>query len=166
MPRRLLLSSLSVLAVVGLAACGSDSSSSATTAGAGADTTTASGGSDTTAAAGAASVQTASSGLGTILVDGAGATVYMFQKDTATTSACTGGCADKWPSLSGPATVGAGLDATLLTTITGANGEQQLAYNGHPLYHFAGDAKPGDTTGQKVGGVWFVLDATGNPITT
>ncbi|MFM2077826.1 MAG: hypothetical protein RJA49_1716 [Actinomycetota bacterium] len=163
MHRRLLLSSVSVLAVIGLAACGSDSTSTATTAGAGAtETTTASGGSTATAA----SVQTATSGLGTILVDAAGATVYMFQKDTATTSACTGGCADKWPSLSGPATVGAGLDASLLTTITGANGEQQLAYNGHPLYHFAGDAKPGDTTGQKVGGVWFVLDATGNPITT
>jgi predicted lipoprotein with Yx(FWY)xxD motif len=162
MHRRFALSSVAVIALIVLAACGSDSTSTATSAGAAADTTTASGGST----AGAASVQTATSGLGTILVDSAGATVYMFQKDTPTSSACSGACADKWPSVTGAATVGEGLDASLLTTITGANGEQQLAYNGHPLYHFAGDSKPGDTNGQKVGDVWFVLDATGSPITT
>jgi len=57
--------------------------------------------------------------------------------------------------------VGEGLDASLLGTTERTTGETQATYNGWPLYSYAGDAAPGDTTGQGVGGVWFALDASG-----
>ena len=49
-------------------------------------------------------------------------------------------------------------------TIVRTDGTNQVTFNGHPVYYYAKDANPGDTTGQKVGGVWFVIDAHGNPI--
>jgi predicted lipoprotein with Yx(FWY)xxD motif len=122
----------------------------------------------TTAAVAAsdAAVQLVDNPLGTILVDGKGMTLYLFTKDTATTSNCAGACLTAWPPLTATSVpkVGTGLDAASFTLADGAAGTKLLTFNGHPLYYFAKDTKPGDTTGQKVGGVWFVLDAKGNPI--
>jgi len=53
----------------------------------------------------------------------------------------------------------------MVGTITGIDGEPQLTLNGWPLYYFAGDAAPGDTNGQGVGGVWWVLTPAGELIT-
>lgn len=102
--------------------------------------------------------------LGSILVDGAGMTLYMFTKDSANTSACEGQCLVAWPPLIGVPTEGAGVDDSKLGSFTRDDGRVQATYNGWPLYYWMNDAKPGDATGQKVQGVWFVLDRDGEPI--
>jgi hypothetical protein len=56
----------------------------------------------------------------------------------------------------------------LVGTTTRADGAQQVIYNGHPLYLFAGDQKAGDTNGQGVnafGGSWYALTGTGDQVT-
>jgi predicted lipoprotein with Yx(FWY)xxD motif len=110
---------------------------------------------------GATTVAVASSRLGDILVDAEGRTLYAFTKDNGDQSACSGQCAANWPALTGTATAGTGVQASLLSASTQANGDSQVTYDGRPLYYFAGDAKPGDTNGQGVGGAWFALTADG-----
>jgi len=109
-------------------------------------------------------VQLVDSDLGEILADSEGRTLYLFTKDSGTTSACTGDCATKWPPLHGPAEPGEGLDEEDFATITGSDGQPQTTFYGHPLYYFSGDSAPGDINGQGVGGFWWVLDKDGNPI--
>jgi len=108
----------------------------------------------------------ADTGLGSILVDGKGMTLYMFTKDTqgSNASACTGQCLTAWPPLMGKPTAGKGADDSKLGSFALPDGSTQATYNGWPLYYWKGDVKAGDTAGQKVGGVWFVLDKDGNPI--
>jgi predicted lipoprotein with Yx(FWY)xxD motif len=120
----------------------------------------------TTPAASAATVQLVQSSLGTILADAKGSTLYVFTKDSGGTSACSGGCATAWPAFTTAATPGTGLDAEDFGTIARDDGTQQVTFYGHPLYTFAGDAKPGDVTGQGSNGVWFVVGADGTPIET
>lgn len=105
-------------------------------------------------------------GLGSILVDGKGMTLYMFTKDTqgSNASACAGPCLTAWPPLAGKPTAGKGADDSKLGSFAKPDGSMQATYNGWPLYYWKGDVKAGDTSGQKVGGVWFVLDKAGNPI--
>ena len=110
---------------------------------------------------GAITVAVASSQLGDILVDAEGRTLYAFTRDKGDQSACSGQCAANWPALTGTATAGTGVQASLLSTALQANGDTQVTYGGRPLYYFAGDAKPGDTNGQGVGDVWFALTADG-----
>ena len=100
--------------------------------------------------------------LGDILADAEGRTLYAFTKDKGDQSAYGGQCADNWPALTGTATAGTGVQASLLSAAMQANGDGQVTYSGRPLYYFAGDAKPGDTNGQGVGNVWFVLTADGS----
>ena len=106
------------------------------------------------------------SSLGSIVVDGKGMTLYMFTKDTqnSNASACTGQCLAAWPPLYGKPTAGKGADDSKLGSFALPNGSTQATYNGWPLYYWKGDTKAGDTSGQKVGGVWFVLGKDGNPI--
>ncbi len=116
-------------------------------------------------AAGEATVMTAESDLGTILVDGDGNTLYMFMPDNQGASTCTGGCLDAWPALLGPAVAGEGADASLFGTAARPDdGTQQVTYNGWPLYYFAQDAAPGDINGQGASDVWYVMDPTGTPV--
>ena len=117
----------------------------------------------TTATQGASgtTVAVTSSKLGNILADGDGRTLYAFTKDKGDQSVCSGDCATSWPALTGTASAGTGVQATLLSTSMQADGKSQVTYSGKPLYHFAGDAKPGDTNGQDVGNVWFALTADG-----
>ena len=115
-----------------------------------------------TAATGLAVAQNAT--LGSFLTDNAGRTLYLFLRDTANSSNCTGTCAQTWPPLSiTSAQGGTGVNASMLGTITRADGTTQVTYNGHPLYYFADDTNPGDTKGQGVGGNWFVVTPDGNP---
>lgn len=144
---------LAALAVA-LAACGGDDGASGTAAPAAPETTAAQ-------EASGATVAVASSRLGEILVDAEGRTLYAFTKDKGDQSACSGECATNWPALTGTATAGTGAQASLLSTSMQPNGTAQVTYDGRPLYYFAGDAKPGDTNGQGVGDVWFVLTADG-----
>jgi len=118
----------------------------------------------------AASLKTASSPDGQILVDGAGRTLYLFQADTGTTSACTGACAVAWPPETTTGTPTAtGLTASDVGTSPRADKSTQVTYNGHPLYYFAHDAKAGDINGQGVnafGGAWYLVSPSGAAITT
>lgn len=96
--------------------------------------------------------------LGTFLTDAEGMTLYLFTKDVPGTSNCSGECLANWPAFvaSDPLTLPDGVPGEL-TQITRDDGTQQVAYNGIPLYYFAADAAPGDTNGQGVGDVWFVV---------
>ena len=101
--------------------------------------------------------------LGSFLVDAKGMTLYLYTKDSPNTSACYGGCATIWPPLltTGAATAGAGVTASLLGTTKRTDGTTQVTYNGWPLYYYAGDKATGDTTGENVQGVWFVITPAG-----
>jgi predicted lipoprotein with Yx(FWY)xxD motif len=116
-----------------------------------------------------ATVGVANSGLGKILVDSQGRTLYLFQKDSGTTSKCVGACTSTWPPLreSGNPTAGSGASASMLETSTRSDGKPQVTYNGHPLYRYQGDQKPGDTNGQGLtafGAAWFALSPAGAQI--
>jgi predicted lipoprotein with Yx(FWY)xxD motif len=106
--------------------------------------------------------------LGKILVDAKGRSLYLFEADKPNMSNCSGACQSLWPPLTSnakPQAKGGVLAAKIGTTTGGA--KQQVTYNGHPLYYYAGDQKPGDTTGQglnQFGAAWYVLAATGNKI--
>ena len=98
--------------------------------------------------------------LGPLLTDAQGKTLYMFTTDKPGVSNCSGECASFWPPFtvdsstlpSGPDAVAAGLGTT-----SRDDGSQQVTYNGVPLYYWIKDTKPGDTLGQGVNGVWFVV---------
>lgn len=87
------------------------------------------------------------------LVDSNGMTVYTYDPDAPGVSNCNGGCARAWPPVPAPASVEAPYSA-----ITRADGSKQLAYENHPLYTYVGDSKPGDTTGDGLGGVWHIVN--------
>jgi predicted lipoprotein with Yx(FWY)xxD motif len=119
----------------------------------------------------AATIGVASTGLGQILVNSQGVTLYLFKADQGAKSACTGACAGAWPPLlvKGRPTVGTGANASLVGTTTRSEGTTQVTYNGHPLYLFAQDQKAGETKGQGVsafGAGWFVLNSAGNQVST
>lgn len=116
----------------------------------------------TGASAGAATIGTADSDLGTVLVDADGHTLYLFEQDTGSSSTCTGDCATTWPPVitSGDATAVDGASGSLGTT-TRDDGTTQVTYDGHPLYRYSGDAAAGDTNGQGIGGVWFASTPEG-----
>jgi predicted lipoprotein with Yx(FWY)xxD motif len=109
-------------------------------------------------------VAVANTGLGEVLVDAKGRTLYVFTKDKGDQSVCSGKCAVAWPALTvtGAATPGTGVEASLLSTSKQANGSSQVTYGGKPLYHFAGDKAPGDTNGQGLNGVWWVVKGDGS----
>lgn len=99
----------------------------------------------------------------TILVDAdKGMTLYYFTPDKGTGKVtCTGTCLTNWPPLLLPSTVtkptgDKGVTGTL-SLLPSPNGGMQVVYNGWPLYFWIKDTKPGDTTGQNVGGKWFVV---------
>jgi predicted lipoprotein with Yx(FWY)xxD motif len=120
------------------------------------------------AAAADALLMTADSSLGEIVVDAEGNTVYMFDSDTqgGDASTCEGQCATNWPAVTSDSDAPE-VDASVtgeIGTITGVDGSTQLTLNGWPLYYFAGDSAPGDTNGQGVNGVWWVLTPAGEKI--
>ena len=106
--------------------------------------------------------------LGSFLVDDKGMTLYLFTKDTPNTSNCYDKCATAWPPLltTGDPVAGEGIDASFLGTTTRKDGSIQVTYNGWPLYYYEKDKAPGDVVGQDVGGVWFVVSATGEQVNT
>jgi predicted lipoprotein with Yx(FWY)xxD motif len=151
-----------VLVALAVAGCGGDDDDQATAA-AGPPKTTG-GGSATIGVANAAS-------LGRILVDSQGRTVYLFVKDTAATSTCSGECAVDWPPVTtkGKPKVGSGVTANEVGTTPRSDGKTQVTYNGHPLYLFEGDNEAGDTNGQGIsafGARWYVLSPAGNQVTS
>lgn len=102
--------------------------------------------------------------FGPILVDGEGRSLYLFTNDTGPESTCYDQCAEAWPALTGEAGAEGEADEGLLGTTERDDGETQVTYADHPLYYFAADEAPGDTNGQGVGGVWFLVDPRGEPV--
>ncbi len=104
--------------------------------------------------------------FGSILTDAQGRTLYLLTKDGPNAPTCYNDCAKIWPPLlaNGASTAGTGLDASKLGTVMRTDGGTQVAYNGHPLYYYAPDKNPGDTNGEGIGGVWFVVSPSGEPI--
>lgn len=110
----------------------------------------------------------ANPGLGAILTDAQGMTLYLFANDKPIKpqSSCTGDCPTTWPLVraSEGSGVGAALDPAKLGEVTRADGLVQRTYNDWPLYRFSGDTAPGLTNGQGVKGIWHVAGVDGEPI--
>lgn len=85
-----------------------------------------------------------------------GRTLYTFDKDAASKSNCNGACIAAWPAFTVANPAAADAD---FTVIKRDDGSTQWAFQGKPLYFFAGDAQPGDMNGDKSGGVWHVVPA-------
>jgi len=104
--------------------------------------------------------------LGKILVGDKGMTLYMFTKDGPDQSNCNAECLAKWPPLltQGNPTLGEGVDASLVGTASLPDGSKIVTYNKMPLYYWVKDTKPGDTTGQGVGEVWYVVSPLGKVV--
>ncbi len=106
----------------------------------------------------------AADSLGTYLTDQTGRTLYMYTKDTVGISNCYDACATAWPPLMTQADPALPSDiAGVIGTTQRTDGGLQVTYNGMPLYYWVKDQKPGDTTGQNVGGVWFVINPAPAP---
>ena len=111
-------------------------------------------------------VAVTSSGLGRILVDGRGRTLYLFENDKRGKSTCTGHCASFWPPLiaSGKPLATAGAKTSLLGTTKRGDGRLQVTYNHHPLYTFVNDIRKGQTNGEAVdafGAEWYAVSPGG-----
>lgn len=143
-----------------MSACGDDSSDETDAD----STTTSEAGTDGTEAApsGDGTVETASTDLGEVLVDGEGFTLYGFTPDAGGVPTCNAGCATSWP----PLTVDSeelpeGLDADLFSVVERDDGSFQLVAGEWPLYRYSGDEGPGDVNGQGIGEQWFVVTPEG-----
>lgn len=173
------LAGLMVAATV-LAACGSSSgtgasSTTSTTSKASSTSTSASTSSTSSTTPPDYEVQVGTvSGLGKVLVNGRGLTLYLFVPDKQSgSSTCYNACAQGWPPLLLPTGVttpvaGAGVQASLLGTTHRSDGTTQITYNKWPLYLWQGDSEPGQATGQglnNLGGLWYVLSPSGSEIT-
>ena len=166
-----------LVAVMALAACGADepaASDSAASEPAAAESEPAAVASEASsevssepvAGTGTGTIAVESSDLGDILVDGEGMTLYVFDNDTDENSTCYDDCEANWPPLTGEVGAGDGVDESLLGTSEREDGTTQVTYGGKPLYYFAGDQAAGDTNGQAVGDVWWVVGADGEAITS
>ena len=131
----------------GAAAC--SSSSAGTSAGSGTP-------SSAPASGGGAVVKSATIGGVAVVTNARGFTLYSFAPDTATTSKCSGPCAQIWPPLTGPVAAAQGVTGKL-GTITRSDGSKQATYDGHPLYSYTADTTPGQANGNNLnlnGGIW------------
>ncbi|MBS1675940.1 MAG: hypothetical protein JST08_01000 [Actinobacteria bacterium] len=147
-------------ATLALAACGSSGGSTTTT------TTEAGGG----APSGGGPVVGARSvpGVGTVLVNNVGKTLYVFAPDNKSEVTCTEACAAVWPPLKteagGEAEASGEVKASLLGADPDPEGGEVVTYAGWPLYTYVADTSPGSATGQGVnlnGGYWYVITPAG-----
>jgi predicted lipoprotein with Yx(FWY)xxD motif len=164
---------IAVVSVGGLAACGDDGDSSGSSAPA---TTTATAGETRTAASRqprkarrTTTLRVRNSRFGRILVDGNGRALYLFTREGSTKSRCYGQCAVAWPPFyaRGRLRAGKGLDAGKLRSSRRRDGRRIVTYNGHPLYYYVTDRKPGQITCHDVvefGGTWLVVNPAGNAV--
>jgi predicted lipoprotein with Yx(FWY)xxD motif len=107
--------------------------------------------------------------FGRILVDGRGRALYLFTREPSTKSRCYGQCAVAWPPFyaRGELRSGSGLDGDKLRSSRRRDGRRIVTYNGHPLYYYVSDRKPGQVTCHDVvefGGTWLVVNPEGNAV--
>jgi predicted lipoprotein with Yx(FWY)xxD motif len=110
-------------------------------------------------------------GLGTVLVDSRGKTLYQFLPDADKHVTCTGGCASIWPPVMLPTgakvSASGGVKASLLSSDPDPSGGRVVTYAGWPLYSYVADSSPGSHSGQGVnlnGGLWYVMSPAGKAI--
>ena len=170
---------VAVVAVMAIAGCGSSGGSTSSSA---ESETASSGGGGLYGGGEEASQTTASStageatpislgsaaGVGKVLVNSEGLTLYYFQKDKkgSGVSKCEGACAEGWPPLTteGEPEAMSGVNASMLGTIERNDGTTQVTYAGWPLYTFVEDSKPGEDNGtdsKAFGASWYPLHGNG-----
>lgn len=157
---------LAVVAAVVIAGCGGGGSSSSSSEASGSENASA-----TTSGEGGSGGGTISAteveGLGSVLVDSEGMTVYLFTPDEGgSKSTCYGECEAAWPPVlaEGKPTAGEGAMSSALGTTKRKDGTTQVTYDGHPVYTYSGDQAPGEVNGQEFDGTWFVLDESGSAV--
>lgn len=174
------LAALALVAALAIAGCGSSGSSSTSSGGSETSGTTASSGGgayggeeseenvSTTSGEAAPVAVGSAAGVGKVLVDSNGMTLYYFQKDQKGSgkSKCEGACASAWPPLttSGEAEAMSGVNSSMLGTIERPDGTTQVTYAGWPLYTFVEDKKPGEDNGtdsKAFGASWYPLHPNG-----
>lgn len=153
----------SVVAGLALVACSNGGSGSGSGGNGGA---AGNGGGSAGASGGSATVAVTKGSLGQMLVDQQGRTLYLRLSDTSDKSTCYSGCASTWPALtvSGMPNAGAGVQAAMLGTTSRTDGSTQVTFAGHPLYVYAGDSSAGQTNGEGLDDVWYVVSPKGTPI--
>ena len=149
---------LAIVSLLVAAGCGSSSSSDSGKTS-----------SSSSAKASKATVDLAKTDVGDVLTGPNGRTLYLFEKDKSPKSTCSGECANDWPPLmaSGKPAAGSGVKASMLGTSKRSDGQEQVTYNGHPLYYYEGDKKAGQTAGQGIdafGAEWYVVGANGSKV--
>jgi predicted lipoprotein with Yx(FWY)xxD motif len=169
----LALSAVAVIAALAVAGCGSSSSS--TTESEASSASGAYGGEEAAPATANATEGEAvpvsvgsAAGVGKVLVDSEGMTLYYFQKDQKGSgkSRCEGACAEAWPPMTteGEPEAMSGVKSAMLGTIKRSDGTTQVTYAGWPLYTFVEDKKPGEDNGtdsKAFGASWYPLHANG-----
>ncbi len=170
---RLLYGSLVLGAVAAVVACGSASLSAAVSSG---QSQPAGASSPASSPPGITVSAKSVPGVGTVLVNGKGQTLYMLTSEKGGKITCTddNGCTKVWPDTELPkgvtaATVGSGIQASLLGTVKNSAGDLYVTYDGWPLYTYAGDSGPGQANGEAItgfGGTWYVLSTSGSPVTS
>lgn len=159
---RALLAGMSVVLAAGLVAgCGSSSTSTTATA-------------KGTTSGGAATVSTGTvAGIGTVLVNGQGRTLYMFVPDNRKSVTCTDACASVWPPVplasDHSPTAGGQAHQSLIGSDPNPSGGRVATYAGWPLYTYVADTDAGTANGQALnlnGGLWYVLSPSGAIIKT
>ena len=160
---------------LGIASCGDDSSSADESSAPATTTSTTAQSRDATQAERprkrrrATTLKLRSTRFGRILVDGKGRALYLFTREGSTRSRCYGQCAVAWPPFyaRGKLRAGSGLDADKLRSSRRRDGRRIVTYNGHPLYYYVSDTKPGQVTCHDVvefGGTWLVVNPEGNAV--
>jgi predicted lipoprotein with Yx(FWY)xxD motif len=164
MKRLIALAPAAVAAALVVAGCGGSDN------GGGGSTTAYGGGAKTPAkTAGTTTVALRTTTLGPTLVDNAGRTLYLFEKDKGTASTCNGACASVWPPLTtnGKPQAKTGVTAAKLGTTKRSDGKLEVTYAGHPLYYYVSDTKPGQLSGEglnQFGATWDALAPSGKGI--
>jgi predicted lipoprotein with Yx(FWY)xxD motif len=172
--------------VLALAGCGGSSTTTSTTTassstpaatssnagGYGGAAATSTAAANTSAATGVRIATKTISGLGPVLVNAQGRTLYMFTPDDHAKMTCLSSCTSIWPPAklaSGQkATAGGGAKSSLLGSDPDPEGGEVVTYGGWPLYTYAADSGPGQANGQGVsanGGLWYVIAPSGKMIT-
>jgi predicted lipoprotein with Yx(FWY)xxD motif len=159
-------------ALLGAAACGdsdSDGDSGSQYGETSAPTATASPTEEATAETAASLATATDDDHGEFLVDNDGFALYLFTSDSADTTTCYDACAKAWPPLltdTADVAAGGAVDASLIGTIERTDGTMQVTYNHWPLYYYADDDEPGETDGQGVQDVWYLVAPNGDANTT
>ena len=164
MTRPFHLAARAVASALVLAACGSSGSSGTSSSSTPPASSTAS-----SSPRPASVVGTKTTSVGTFLVDAKGRALYLWDADHGSMSTCSGACAQAWPPLTATGTPKASgqVKSSLLGTTKRSDGSREVTYDGHPLYYYAGDSAPEQTSGQgsdSFGSPWWVVSPAGKAI--